>query len=210
MAALWTRADSSGSTTTTACTHCCPVFVAGFEVESGRVSRTAPIINYMLGWSPSACFTYCRGKKMAFAMDRVMKLNLPRLAGDRAPRARSGPGPARSITYCWDGHPSEAFALQSKSASRKIDKIFLVLLRGRTASRLCACPEPRSVYWLDEWVTLRDLSRTSVSKGISRVFFEAKDATVRRRMAGRNRQLNICESLQPHSSVETCGRTTAC
>jgi len=47
---LYGLAHSSGSSTTLACTALLALyFVAGFEWRGGRVSRTAPIINYMLG-----------------------------------------------------------------------------------------------------------------------------------------------------------------
>ncbi len=57
------RGSSGSSTTTSLYRIAAPYFVAGFEVESGRVSRAAPIINYMLGWSPERVLSYCRGKK---------------------------------------------------------------------------------------------------------------------------------------------------
>ncbi len=40
-----------------------PHFTAGLQVENGIVAKAAPIIRYMIGWSPEHVLQYCRSKK---------------------------------------------------------------------------------------------------------------------------------------------------
>lgn len=39
-----------------------PHFVAGIEVDGGRVVRAAPIVRYMVGWDGPRFHHYCRKK----------------------------------------------------------------------------------------------------------------------------------------------------
>ena len=39
-----------------------PHFVAGLEHDNDRVRRVAPIIKYMLGWTPRKVWDYCQSK----------------------------------------------------------------------------------------------------------------------------------------------------
>lgn len=39
-----------------------PHFVCGILIADGRVSATAPIVRYMLGWSPQRVLSYCNHK----------------------------------------------------------------------------------------------------------------------------------------------------
>lgn len=38
-------------------------FAVGFEVSDGVVTKAAPIISYMKGWTPEQVLSYCRSKK---------------------------------------------------------------------------------------------------------------------------------------------------
>jgi hypothetical protein len=43
-----------------------PHFVAGAEVEGGKVIKTAPIIGYMKGWAMAKVKGYCNYKEWRF------------------------------------------------------------------------------------------------------------------------------------------------
>lgn len=45
-----------------------PHFCAGVVLERGKVTRAAPILHYMVGWSKDRVVSYCRHKKWVWVV----------------------------------------------------------------------------------------------------------------------------------------------
>jgi len=46
-----------------------PNFVAGLELEDGRVTKTAPLLNYMVGWRIEEIARVCRRGGWTYEVD---------------------------------------------------------------------------------------------------------------------------------------------